>query len=156
PEPIGRAAYGRGHVPAARPRWRLLVPAMARFFDGARAVAHDVTPQLTDRALLLLAADGSVLATWPFRRIVAVSEPDVGVTTLASKGGPARLVVEDAQLLQRLAEAGARVGRRQVWRARHLAALTCGALAMLVGVVMLVDRAPQLAARLVPTAWEDP
>jgi Zn-dependent protease with chaperone function len=128
---------------------------MARFFDGERAVAHDVTPQLTEDALLLLAADGTALARWPLRRIVAVNEPDAGVTTLARKGEPARLVVEDASLLQRLAAAGVRVGPGGVWRARHWAVLIGGALAVLVGTVVLVDRAPRLAAPLVPAAWED-
>ena len=45
---------------------------MARFFDGERAAAHDVTPQLTKDELLLRTADGSVLAAWPIGHIVAV------------------------------------------------------------------------------------
>ena len=77
---------------------------MARFFDGERAAAHDVAPQLTDDALLLWAADGRALATWPVRQIVAVGAPDPrGAVTLARDGQPARLIVDDAELLRRLA-----------------------------------------------------
>ena len=45
---------------------------MARFFDGERAAAHDVTPELTKDELLIRTADGSTLAAWPIRGIVAV------------------------------------------------------------------------------------
>jgi hypothetical protein len=36
---------------------------MARFFDGARAAAHEVAPRLAADALLISTNDGIVLAT---------------------------------------------------------------------------------------------
>ncbi len=38
---------------------------MARFFDGERATAHDVTLQLTEDTLLIRATHRNALAAWP-------------------------------------------------------------------------------------------
>ena len=129
---------------------------MTRFFDGERAAAHDVTPQLTADALLLRTADGSVLATWPVGQIVAIEAPDSrGAVTLARDGQPARLIVNDAALLRSLAEAGVRMRRGRAWRTWHWVALVGGSVAGLVAAALLLDAMPRLAAPLIPAAWEN-
>jgi hypothetical protein len=129
---------------------------MARFFDGERAAAHDVTLELTKDELLLRTADGSALVAWPIGHIVAVDAPDSrGAVTLARHGQPARLIVTDAELLRHLGEAGVRLQRGRAWRAWHWVALVGGSVAALIAVALLLDAMPRLAAPLIPVAWED-
>jgi predicted Zn-dependent protease len=128
---------------------------MARFFDGESAAAHEVTPELTGAALLLRGADGSTVATWPIRGIVAVSGPDAGsAVTLALHREPARVVIDDAALLSALALAGVRL-RHRARHAWHWFALIGAALATVAGAVLLLDLAPRLAAPLIPSTFED-
>jgi Zn-dependent protease with chaperone function len=129
---------------------------MARFFDGEHAAPHDVAPQLTEGALLLRTTDGGALAVWPFGRIVAVDTPGSrGAVTLALDGQPARLFVDDADLLGRLAQAGVRMPRDRAWRAWHWVALIGSSVAGLIAAALLLDAVPRLVAPLVPAAWED-
>lgn len=96
------------------------------------------------------------MAAWPIGRIVAIEAPDSrGAVTLARDGQPARLIVTDADLLRRLAEAGIRLRRGRAWRAWHWVALVGGSVAGLVAVAFLLDATPRLAAPLVPAAWEN-
>ena len=129
---------------------------MARFFDGERAAAHHVTPELTKDELLLRTADGSTLMAWPIRQIVTVDAWDSrGAVTLARNGQPARLIVNDAELMRRLAEAGVRMRCGRAWRAWHWVALVGGSVAGLVAVAFLLDAMPRMAAPLIPEAWEN-
>jgi Zn-dependent protease with chaperone function len=129
---------------------------MARFFDGERAAAQDVTPRLTGDSLLLQAANGTTVASWPIGRIVAASGTDVqGPVTLARRGAPARLIIDDPGLLHVLACAGVAMRRGRAWRPWHWLALIGGSLAGLIALALLLDAAPRLAAPLVPAVWED-
>ena len=58
---------------------------MARFFDGERAAAHHVTPELTKDELLLRTADGSTLMAWPIRQIVTVDAWDLRYAVAATE-----------------------------------------------------------------------
>jgi predicted Zn-dependent protease len=127
---------------------------VARFFDGERAVAWEVTPKLAGDVLLLQATDGTTMATWPIRGIVAVSAPDErGAVTFALDRQPARLVIADPTMLTALAHSGVRV-RRHMWRVWHWFALAGGTLAVMVATALMLDLAPRLMAPLIPTAWE--
>ncbi len=127
---------------------------MARFFDGEVAVAQEVTPELVGDALLLQAADGTTLATWPIRGMVTMNGPDErGAVTFALERRPARLAISDPALLTALALSGVRV-RQRVWRRWHWFALAGGTLAALVAAALLLDLAPRLLAPLIPIAWE--
>jgi Zn-dependent protease with chaperone function len=128
---------------------------VARFFDGVRASAHDVTPHLAADALLIRATDGTILATWPIADIRARDRPDrSGTVTLSRRDAPARLVVADAALLHALSGAGVRRLTSRRWRPRHWIALSGALLAMLPGGVLLLVLLPQMVAAAVPTSWE--
>ncbi len=129
---------------------------MPRYFDGERAVPYDVTLHLTADALLINAVDGTELANWPLAQI-SVDDSSVGLGTvaMARRGQPARLIVDDRDLLAGLARAGVRIRSEHAWHARHWALLAGGILVALVAAVLLLDAFPQLVAPLIPAAWED-
>src|SRR4051812_23533082 len=69
------------------------------YFDGATSARHDVTVELGVSALRVHAADGTVLAEWPYDQIEPLSAPD-GVLRIGRAGSSvlARLEVRDPQL----------------------------------------------------------
>ena len=69
------------------------------FFDGATTARHDVTVELAPDVLRIQAADGRVLAEWPYDQLEPLSSPD-DVLRLGRAGSPAlaRLEVRDPQL----------------------------------------------------------
>ena len=88
--------------------------ASARFFDGKRAAPHDVTLGFADGRLIIRAVGGSLAVEWPVRSIVRRSEPNPErIVILAQRRSPARLEIEDPDLLSWYSEA---TGRR--WQAR--------------------------------------
>jgi predicted Zn-dependent protease len=129
---------------------------MARFFDGARAAAHEVAPRLAADALLISTNDGIVLATWPIAGIVVRDRPDrSGIVTLSFGEAPARLLIQDPALLHALAKAGVRLSSPRQWRPRHWIALVGALIAVLVGGALLLDLLPRIVAVLLPVTWED-
>jgi beta-barrel assembly-enhancing protease len=129
---------------------------MARFFDGARAAAHEVTPQLAADTLLIRAAEGTLLATWPIADIRVRDRPDrSGAVTLSHREDPARLVIADQAVLRALSSAGVRIPIPRRWRPLHWVALSGALLAVLVGAVLLLDLLPRIVALALPVAWED-
>jgi len=139
---------------------------VARFFDGERAAAHDVTLQFiaahdaasqpTADVLLMRATDGTVLATWPITEIRARDRPDrSGAVTLSCSDTPARLVVADQALLRALSKAGVRLATPQRWRPLHWTALVGALVAALLGGALLLDLLPRIVAVALPVAWED-
>lgn len=69
------------------------------FFDGATSARHGVRIELAPDALRIHAADGGVLAEWPYDRLETLSAPE-GVLRLgkADSQALARLEVRDPQL----------------------------------------------------------
>lgn len=129
---------------------------MARFFDGERAAAHDVAPQLDAQTLLIRTADGTILARWPIADIIA-DEPVVpgDEVTLARRKHPARLRTDDTVLLSSLAGAGVRLRHRWQGYAWHWSVLAAALLTTALGIVLLITELPQVVASFVPTSWED-
>ena len=69
------------------------------FFDGATSARRDVEVELAPDVLRIRAADGTVLAEWPYDRLEHLSAPD-GMLRLGKADNPvlARLEVRDPQL----------------------------------------------------------
>lgn len=127
----------------------------ARFFDGQRAVAHDVVLYITDDRLLIQSANGDVRTHWPLAQIEIRGEPDPdGKTILACKGSPARLVVGE-DVLDALAQAGARPRPSYAWGRRGWAISLLLLLAAVGLAFAVIIVGPRLAARLLPATWDD-
>jgi beta-barrel assembly-enhancing protease len=128
----------------------------ARFFDGERAAAHAVTVRVSAGALLVQSEDGTALACWPLDRIDCPGglDPD-GKAVLASKGGPARLVIDDPDCVTVLVQSGLRLRAVRGWGTQDWTLAACLLLAVLAGGALLLDAGPRLAARLLPAAWEN-
>lgn len=79
--------------------------AAARFYDGERAVAHEVEVRPDADALAIVRReDGVVLARWPVGEIVVLGDRGhEAAPPVARSGGNARLVVEDEALRAQLA-----------------------------------------------------
>ena len=58
------------------------------FYDGRTAAHHDVTIELAAQALRMHAADGSVLAEWPYEALETHSAPQ-GLLRLGTAANPA-------------------------------------------------------------------
>src|SRR6266478_951179 len=82
------------------------------FFDGATTARHDVMVELDPDLLRIRAADGSVLAQWPYDQLETLSSPD-DVLRLGRAGSPvlARLEVRDPQLAAAIDEQSLPVDR---------------------------------------------
>jgi Zn-dependent protease with chaperone function len=82
------------------------------FFDGATTARHDVTVELAPDVLRTKAADGRVLAEWPYDQLETLSSPD-DVLRLGKFGNPvlARLEVHDPQLAAAIDELSLPVDR---------------------------------------------
>jgi predicted Zn-dependent protease len=82
------------------------------FFDGATTARHDVTVELAPDLLRVKAADGRVLAEWPYDQLETLSSPD-DLLRLGRAGSPvlARLEVRDPQLAAEIDERSLPVDR---------------------------------------------
>ena len=69
------------------------------FFDGATSARRGVSVELEPDVLRIRAADGAILAEWPYDRLETVLAP-AGVLRLGQAGSPvlARLEVRDPRL----------------------------------------------------------
>ena len=159
PEHARHATDRRGHVADARPRQHVLgcARAMARFFDGERAAAHDVTPQLTADALLLRTADGSAIgdvAGRPDRR-----DRGAGFARRRHAGAGWATGAVDRHRRRPCCDASRRPGYGCGVAVHGAPGIglrwSGGSVAGLVAVAFLLDATPRLAAPLVPAAWEN-
>jgi Zn-dependent protease with chaperone function len=82
------------------------------FFDGSTTARHDVVVELAPRTLQMHAADGSVLAEWPYDQLETLSSPD-DVLRLGKAGNAvlARLEIKDPQLAAAIDERSLPVDR---------------------------------------------
>src|SRR5262245_20629787 len=82
------------------------------FFDGATSARHEVAVELAPGSLVIRAADGTVLAEWPFGELEHLSAPD-HVLRVGRLGSPilARLEVHDPALAAAIDEYAVTVDR---------------------------------------------
>ena len=123
----------------------------ARFFDGRQANPHVVYVTAADGLLHIDSQHGEVAERWPLTMLRTEHTPDGGLSVRPTNS-PARLFLTDATLLSAL---GLRAGRSDARPMRWGAALAI-LLVAIGGAILTVDRFPDLAAPLIPIAWEDP
>src|SRR5258705_8123025 len=75
------------------------------FFDGINSARHDVNVEVAPDVLRVSAADGSVLAQWPYGELQALSAPD-DLLRVGRAGSPLleRLEVRDPALAAEIDE----------------------------------------------------
>jgi len=129
------------------------------FFDGATTARHDVTVELASDRLRIRAADGRVLAEWPYDQLETIASPD-DLLRLGRAGSPvlARLEVRDPQLAAAIDERSLPVDRSGRTERRMRTKVVLWTLAatislLLVAVVALPLVATQLAP-LIPHSLE--
>jgi Zn-dependent protease with chaperone function len=122
------------------------------YFDGATSARRGVDVELAPEVLRVRAADGAVLAEWPYGQLETLSAPD-GVLRLGKADNPvlARLEVRDPQLAAAIDERSLPVDRSGT-RDRRMQAKVIGwtlaAAASLV--VVAVWGLPRIATELTP------
>jgi Zn-dependent protease with chaperone function len=122
------------------------------FFDGVTSARRSVTVELTAEALRVRAADGDLLAEWPYHQLEAVPGPD-HVLRLAKVANSvlARIEIRDPQLAAVIDERSLPIdrargaGRRL--RAKVIVWSVAAAASLLAVAVFAV---PRIAARLTP------
>jgi Zn-dependent protease with chaperone function len=124
----------------------------AIFFDGATTARHDVTVELAPDALLVRAADGTMLAQWRYDELDTMSSPD-DVLRLGKAGSPllARLEVHDPQLAAAIDDFSVPVDRSGRTERRMRTKVVAWSIAATVSlIVVAVVGVPQIATRLAP------
>jgi predicted Zn-dependent protease len=131
----------------------------ARFADGDSAAQHPVTIYTGAAALTIVAADGQVLDSWPFRSTRLAEE--------VYRNQPARVIhgdrpgailrIDDPDDIQELCRQVPGLGSRYLARFGALPRLVFWGTLTLLIVALLVLATPHLAAgsaRFVPLSWE--
>jgi Zn-dependent protease with chaperone function len=124
----------------------------AIYFDGATSARHEVTVELAPAALRIHAADGGLIAEWPYAELEALSAPD-SVLRLGRIHSPvlARLEVRDQALAAAIdglsipVDRSGRTERRG--RVKVVAWSVAATLSLLLVAIFLV---PAIATRLTP------
>jgi Zn-dependent protease with chaperone function len=122
------------------------------FFDGATSARRGVSVELELDVLRIRAADGAVLAEWPYDRLETVSAP-AGVLRLGQAGSPvlARLEVRDPRLAAAIDERSSPVDRSGGHARRMQAKVIVWSLAATASlVVVAVWGLPRIATELTP------
>lgn len=122
------------------------------FFDGVTSTRHDVAVEAAPDALRVRAADGTLLAEWPYAKLRAGSAPD-GVLRLIRNGNPvlARLEVRDPELIaaiDRLADTLDQSGKTERRNRKKVVAWSFAATVSLV--LVAIFGVPALVERLAP------
>ena len=129
----------------------------ARYFDGMRAVAHDVRVGLDALGLTITLADGQI-HRWSRDEVAAKpgSEHEPAFRVISSRAPGAQLVVEGAADIHALTSTLTSLQGRGPKQRRpgYWIGLSAGALAMVGAIVIAVDRLPEWAAPWVPAEWE--
>lgn len=127
----------------------------ARLFDGRSALDRPVLVQPVGAELELREIAGDVIATWPIASLKRCDHDAPGPgAVLGRTGGVERLALEDPELLRRLAEGGARLGRVRRWGATAWLGVGAGLVGSLAVAALMIDRLPALATPFVPQALE--
>jgi hypothetical protein len=122
------------------------------FFDGHTAVRHDVAVELAPQTLRIRAANGDMLAEWPYDALETLSAPD-DVLRLGKAGNPllARLEIRDRQFaaaIDELSEPVDRSGRIERRLRSKVIFWTIAATASLLFVAVV--GVPRIASELTP------
>ena len=122
----------------------------ARYFDGRTARSQDVSIALTAEGIGIYQQSGALLATWSADNIVLAERPrPEEPARIGLEGTTARLIVEDADIVPRLAEVAPaatrriRTNRRTVLKVGAWAGLAIAAVAVIAQVLI-----PLLSAQL--------
>jgi Zn-dependent protease with chaperone function len=122
------------------------------FYDGASTTRHDVTVEAATAALRICAADGALLAEWPYDRIETLSSPE-GVLRIGRVGSPilARLEVRDPALCSAIDDLSLPVDRSGRTERRMRRKVVFWSIAATVSLlVVAVVGVPAIATRLAP------
>jgi Zn-dependent protease with chaperone function len=122
------------------------------FYDGVTSARHAVTVELAPAALRISAADGEILAEWPYDEIETLSAPE-GVLRIGRARNPvlARLEVRDPALAAAIDDLSIpvdRSGRSEQRMRRKVVFWSLAATASLV--IVAVFGVPAIATRLAP------
>jgi len=119
------------------------------FYDGATSARHDVSVELDRAALLVRAAEGHLLARWPYAEIEQLPAPD-RLLRIGRRGSPvlSRLEIRDTGLAASIGEVAGVLDQSSTIEPRgrgkvvawSLAAVVSFALVGIVGVPLIADR----------------
>jgi Zn-dependent protease with chaperone function len=122
------------------------------FFDGKTSARREVAVEAAPDALRISAADGSLIAEWPYPELVGMSAPD-HILRLGRQRDPvlARLDVRDAALAAKIDEYAHGIDRTGVTERRNRNKVIAWILAATVSLVFVaVVVLPALIERLAP------
>lgn len=124
----------------------------ASYFDGVTSARHDVTVTLGPSTLQIQAADGRILAEWPYGEIEALSAPD-GLLRIGRIDNAvlARLDVRDPQLAAAIDNVSIPIDRSGLTERRGRRKIVFWSLAATVSLVLVaIYGVPEIASRLAP------
>jgi Zn-dependent protease with chaperone function len=122
------------------------------FFDGESTVRHEVTVEAAPDVLRVRAADGQVLAQWPYAEVEHLSAP-AGVLRLGRIKNPvlARLEVRDPELAHAIDEHAVTVDRSGVSERRGRRKVVFWSIAAVASLLIVgIFAVPEIATRLAP------
>jgi Zn-dependent protease with chaperone function len=122
------------------------------FYDGTTSARHSVSVELERDALLVRAAEGYLLARWPYGELEHLSAHE-GMLRLGRAGSPvlARLEVHDPALAAAIDERAATVDRTGASERRGRAKVVFWSIAAVVSLVLVgIFGVPAMADRLTP------
>src|SRR5215472_4438908 len=122
------------------------------FYDGTTSARHHVSVELDGAALLVRAAEGHLLARWPYADLEHLSGPD-GVLRLGRLNNPvlARLVVHDPALASSIDERASLMERTSARARRGRTKVAAWGIAAMFSLVLVgIYGVPAFADRLTP------
>ena len=129
------------------------------FFDGITSARHNAAVELVDKGLRITAADGRLLADWPYAELVELNAPD-GLLRLGRRGNAvlARLEIVDPALAAEIDARADTIDRTGLIQRRQRASVIAWTVTATVSLLVVGYCAvPALAERitpLIPTAIE--
>ena len=127
------------------------------FYDGERAIAHQVEAALEGENLIVRALSGETLADWPIASLSRLASRETAGEYCLTRGGMARLILRDIKVQEQLAVHRSQLARPPSgWRKEFRILLICAALAFGLG-MFLWQGIPLLAkpiAAMIPKEWE--
>jgi Zn-dependent protease with chaperone function len=122
------------------------------FFDGITSARHNAAVELVDKGLRITAADGRLLADWPYAELVELNAPG-GVLRLGRRGNAvlARLEIVDAALAAEIDARADTIDRTGLIQRRQRASVIAWTVTATVSLLVVGYFAvPALAERLTP------
>ncbi len=127
------------------------------FYDGERAVAHQVEAALEGESLVVRALSGETLADWPIASMSRLTSREAAGEYCLTRGGLARLILRDAAVQNQLAAHHTQIARPLTgWRKEFRILAICAFAAFALG-MFLWQGVPLLAkpiTAMIPKTWE--